>query len=372
MIGNSRPCRKRLYKNISMLVEKRNNFTNDIIFIDGLWGTGKSLIEPIVSGMSGVEQARIDSIFEYVCGLFHLGKINHDGAIWLLRTYADALQYNNTIGREVNLRWQDHTGLKNSLHKKRLVKRMFGSEGDLKVDEINDNNLAFCVMSHMLMLTPDLLSAAYGNRVRVIEMVRHPLYMLSHFTSYLSNFESPREYTISFYHDETKIPWFLKGVENEFIHANPTERAVLCVTRLYPWLDKSMIASRAAGLAVLDLSFEMAAFETKSTLDKLECFIGRKHHNRILSILKSQKIPRAKILDGKGFKRYGWSKSCKSEEDVYKILLSTVNDKCSGKLQDDMVHIINWYNAKYPSRLNVLAKNLGNFQHGWPAMPDRP
>lgn len=335
-----------------MKLEKRNTFTNNIVFIDGLWGTGKSLLGPVVSGMSGVEKVKLESLYEYISWLFYLGKINEDGALWMLRTYADCSQYHNTIGREVNLRWSDDTGLKNAHNKLKLIQRLFTPDGDTKVDEINQKNLAFCAMSHLLMLTPELLLLAYGKRVKVIEMVRHPLYMVGHFAAYLARFESPREFTMAYYHEDAKIPWFVKGWETEFVQANPTEKAVLCITRLYPWLDEKIEASRANGLAVLDLSFEEAVFETDKTLHKLEQFTGRCHHPRITSILKKQMLPRETIAKGKGHASYGWSNSNKSEGEVYAEMLANVRKHCSVKLQNEMNEAIGWYNEKYPSTLS--------------------
>ncbi len=42
-----------------MELEKTNSFCNDVVFIDGLWGTGKSLLSPIISGMDRVEKVKI-------------------------------------------------------------------------------------------------------------------------------------------------------------------------------------------------------------------------------------------------------------------------------------------------------------------------
>ena len=334
-----------------MQLEKQSTFSNDILFIDGLWGTGKSLLGPIVSGMDGVERVKVESLYEYISCLFNLGKINENGALWLLKTYADCSQYYNTIGRGVNLRWSDDTGLRNASNKRKIIKRLFGREGDFKMDEINHKNLAFCAMSHMLMLTPELLISAYGKRVKVIEMMRHPLYMVEHFSAYLDRFESPREFTMSFYHEGMKTPWFAKGWEAEFVQGNPIERAVLCITRLYPWLNKKIEELRAAGLPVLDVSFEEAVFDTKMMLKKLEHFTGRIHSPRLASILKKQKLPRESVAKGKGHASYGWSKSNKSEGESYADLMMKLRENCSVGLQHDMYQLIAWYNKTYPSRL---------------------
>jgi hypothetical protein len=334
-----------------MNLEKRNSFTNDILIIDGLWGTGKSLLTPIISGMSGVEKVRIDSVYEYVFSLFQLGKIEKDAAIWMLRTYVDMSQYHNIIGREVNLRWRDESGLKFAPNKLKLIKRLFSSEGDHKAEEISTKNIGLCVMSHMLMLTPDLLSPTFGKRVKVVEMVRHPLYMVEHFKAYLSRFDSPREFTMSFYHRGVKVPWFAKDWQDQFVNSSLIERAVLCILRLYMTLFDQIDISRSRGLAVLDISFEQLVFDPSLALSSLEAFIGRSHHQCIKSILKKQKIPRETIARGRGHRTYGWVKSSNSEEDSFRQLFEAVNSCQDKKLLQEFKDLICLYNIRYPSKI---------------------
>jgi hypothetical protein len=340
-----------------MQLAKQNVFKNDIIIIDGLWGTGKSILGPIISGMRGVEKTKAESIYEYMSWLHYLGKIEQDGAIWMMRTYADCSQYHNRIGRELNLRWSDDTGLKHVRNKWDYVKRLFGTEGDIKVNEINSENLAFSVMSHLLMLTPDLLIPAYGNRVKVIEMLRHPLYMVNHFASYLERFESSREFTMSYYHEDVKIPWFVNGWEEAFIHGNKFERAVLCIINLYPWLDSQITKAKNDGLQILDLSFEETVFDTNSAIQKIQTFIGRKHSSHLNKILKSQKLPRETIAKGNGHASYGWQRTNIPESEFYRQSLDVVLNNCSSKSINEMQALINWYNTKYPSKLSQFVNN---------------
>jgi hypothetical protein len=335
-----------------MQLSKLNVFKNDIIIVDGLWGTGKSILGPIISGMKGVEKTKAESLYEYMSWLHYLGKIEKDGAVWMMRTYADCSQYHNRIGREINLRWSDDTGLKHVRNKWNYVKRLFSNEGDVKVNEINSENLAFSVMSHLLMLTPDLLMPAYGNRVKVIEMLRHPLYMVNHFASYLERFESSREFTMSYYHKDVKIPWFVNGWEEAFIHGNKFERAVLCIINLYPWLDSQITKAKKDGLQILDLSFEETVFDTNSAIQKIQTFIGRKHSNHLREILMSQKLPRETIAKGNGHASYGWKKTNIPESDFYRQSLDVVLNNCSSKSINEMQRLINWYNIKYPSKLS--------------------
>jgi hypothetical protein len=341
-----------------MLVEKKITLRNDIIFLDGLWGTGKSILSPILSNMYNIEKIKVESIYEYISSMYFLDKIEMDAAIWMLHTYADTSQYNNRIGREINLRWSDDTGLKHVLNKWVYIKRLFGQEGDFKIDEINRENIALGIMSHMIMLTPQILIEAFNNRVKVIEMVRHPLYMIVHFANYLDRFEVSREFTMSYYYKDVKIPWFINQSLDEFVQGNKFERAVQCIVKLYSLLEVEIANSKKNGLQILDLSFEEIVFDTKLALKKIEFFLGRQHSEKIEIILKKQKLPRNTIAQGNGHKSYGWQSSNKSELDYYQDLLKIVNDNCSISSQESLQSTIKWYNNMYPSKLSNFSYNL--------------
>lgn len=336
-----------------MLLDKSNSLKNDIIFVDGLWGTGKSLLGPIISGMERVEKVKIEHVYEYVCILRHLDKISPDATAWMLNTYADLSQYNNLIGREVNLRWSDDSGLANNPNGFQYIKRLFGNEGDQKITDINDNNIALNVMSHMLMLIADPIFEVYGDRAKIIEIVRHPLYMVRHWCAYLQRFDSPREFTVSFTHRGNKIPWFAAGWEDAFSEANTVDKSLLAIIKLHEWLDISTKEAVAKGNNVLTLSFESLIMAPDKPLQQLESFLGRRHYPRLSALLRKQKIPRKTVSQGKGHAAYGWSKkdSDKNEDQVYAQHLEYIREHGSPENVSKLLDLIKTYNEKYPSVL---------------------
>ena len=335
-----------------MLINKVESLTNDIIFIDGLWGTGKSLLGPIVSGMDRVEKVKIEHIYEYVAILSYLEKINPDATSWMLKTYGDLSQYNNLIGREVNLRWNDDSGLSINPNMFVYIKRLFKGEGDQKVIEINENNIALNVMSHMLMLVANPIFDTYGDRAKVIEIVRHPLYMVRHWLAYLERFDSPREFTVSFEHKGIKIPWFVAGWEDEYIEANTIDKVLICIIKLYAWLDDSIDKASTNGNQILTLSFENLVMTPDKPLKEIESFLGRKHCPRLTALLRKQKIPRKTISQGKGHAAYGWNKdSDKSEAQVYEQNLKFIKTNGTSENVSNFLKLIESYNKKYPSIL---------------------
>jgi len=334
-------------------LKKFNSFSNDIIFIDGLWGTGKSIIAPIVGSMECVEKQKIEHIFEYLCVLRYLNKIEPDAVDVMLKTYADLFQYNNLIGREVNLRWNDDSGPRNNPNSIRYIKRIFGKEGDSVVEEINQKNLALLVMSHMVEPTSQPLVKAYGSRLKVIEMVRHPLYLVEHWYSYLSNFDSKREFTLSFDYNGQKIPWFASDWKNKYIDMTIIDRVLYSIIFLYNLLFDSLSKIDIDKPNTLVISFESFVMNTQEELERLHLFLGRSHSLKIKKILKQQKIPRKQLSLGKGHASYGWTKSdAGSEYEEYNNKLKFIENKGSKDIIERFDALIKKYNQRWPSILN--------------------
>lgn len=338
---------------MNLQLKKFYPLKNDIIFVDGLWGSGKSLLSPIVNNMDKVEMVKLEMIYEYTCIMRYLEQITPTAASFFLQSYADDSQYSNLIGRHVNLRWNDQTGFAQNPNKFRCIKRLFGDEGDQKIEETNKNNIALFIMSHMIMLAADPLFDAYGDRLKLIEVVRHPLYMVKHWYSYLNRFDSSHELTVSIDCNGNKIPWFAATWADEFLEANVMDRTLLSIFRLCGWLNDSIEKASAKGNRVLTLSFESLAMAPVEPLQQLETFLGRTHHPKLSSILRKEKIPRKMISEGKGYASYGWVKNDnESEEQAYAKNLEFVRAHGTPENVNNLQKLIETYNAKYPSVLS--------------------
>ena len=131
-------------------LQKGKSFSHDVIIVDGLWGSGKSILSSLIGSLDGVEKKRIDHIFEYIAVGASLGKVSADFAKVLINIYTDLDQYNNLVGREVNLRFNDDSGFRNTPGSSRYLKRLIGAEGDSVVNAINNQNLALLLVTHHL------------------------------------------------------------------------------------------------------------------------------------------------------------------------------------------------------------------------------
>jgi hypothetical protein len=335
-------------------LKKFNPLENDIICVDGLWGTGKSLLSPIVNNMKKVEMVKLEMVYEYICIMQHLEQISPEAALFILQSYANDSQYNNLIGRHTNLRWNDASGLSNNPNKIQAIMRLFGREGDHVMRKINSNNIALHIMTHMIMLVSDQLFETYGERLKLIEVVRHPLYMVKHWHSYLQRFDSQRELTVCIDHKSHKVPWFAISWADEFIEATLMDRVLMSIVRLFHWLEDSIEKAAVKGSKLLVLSFEELVMTPDQPMNQLELFLGRTHHPNLQSILRREKIPRDQISKGKGSYAYGWMKTNDENEwQAYKRNLDFIRENGSVEHVDNLLKLIEKYNEKYSNHLAI-------------------
>jgi len=334
-----------------------NSFTNDIIVVDGFWGGGKSVITSLIGSMTGVEKKKVEHVYEYVCIAHSTGKMNSDAAIAFLKIYADLSQYNNLIGREVNLRWSDDSGLRNNPGSLTYLKRLFHPGGDSVAEQISKENLALLIASHELIAVSDLLYESYGSRLKLIEVVRHPVHLFNNVRDYTATFERSREFTLSFEVNGVKVPWFAAQWADEFVNSSVTDRALLAIARMQNEMIDAIDLIDAAQKPLLVLSFESTVLQPQDSINRLEKFLDRQSTRRTKQVLKQQRLPRQQISVGKATSSYSFTSSgSSSETETYKKISSEIQANGSASAIAEFRSAVSTYNSRWPSQLNELEK----------------
>lgn len=334
-----------------------NSFTNDIIVVDGFWGGGKSVVTSIIGSMTRVEKKKVEHVYEYVCIAHSTGKMNTDAASAFLKIYADLSQYNNLIGREVNLRWSDDSGLRNNPGSLTYLKRLFHAGGDNIADQISERNLALLIASHELISVSDLLYESYGSRLKLVEVVRHPVHLFNNVRDYTAKFERTREFTLSFEVSGVKVPWFAADWADEFVSSSITDRALLSIARMQSEMFSSIDSINAAQKPLLVLSFENTVLRPEDSIKKLENFLNRPRTRRTNRVLRQQNLPRKKISAGKATSSFSFtSNSASSEHETYKEIFKEIEDGGSLSAINEFRSAVNAYNLRWPSQLNEFEK----------------
>ena len=155
----------------------------DVVLLDGLWGTGKTMFQNVISSLSELEDAKIEEFFEFIINLEYINKIDKRTASYLIENYIDLTMHKSLLGRNINMRINDDTGFKNSTNKIERLKRLFRSEEE-NCNQYRINNKGLTIMTHMIGCSPFFIANALKERLFIIEIMRHQLYMLEHVSYY--------------------------------------------------------------------------------------------------------------------------------------------------------------------------------------------
>lgn len=300
--------------------ERTAQIAEQIVFLDGVSGTGKTMMGPILSSFDRMEVQRFDHIHEFICALRFLNRIEEDAAISLVRTYVDLACYNVMIGRESNFRWKDLSGVLNNPRGWRYVKRLFQPDGKAVMERIGQTRPILQIHSHQVLGISDTLFAALGKRLTVVELVRHPLYLLSHWYSCVDRIAvDPSMFTICLNHDGRTLPWFARGWENEYVNSNKMDRVI----RLVHWLTQR--AEDALGAMnddrrqqVILIPFERFVVEPWPYLHQIETTLDTSATPSTRRSLRKQKVPRKLTIDGLDleiYRRYNWQPPTKGSTE---------------------------------------------------------
>lgn len=316
--------------------------------IDGIWGSGKSLLAPIISHLRRVQRVKIDSSYEYLSYLYASGEIELNAAQWLLRAKANESFYHGLLGRESNMRFADDSGLKNlsAMHTLSAVSRLFGPEGDIVLGKPPRQESRLAIMSHMLALNLDLLNITFGASLKLIEVIRHPCFVFNHIRAYLNRYDGCRELTISYSHDGQKIPFFILDWADTYASANPDERTILCIISLYKRL-LALYSQVPGSMNVLFVPFERLVYSTNSCLKDIKNFTGLEYCSGLAQVLRTQRLPRKRLNNGLGKSQYGWKEQQIEDSAFIEAIIGEVKSTCASSLYLEMVDMCRLYEQTF-------------------------
>jgi hypothetical protein len=322
---------------------------NDIVFLDGMSGTGKSILGPILGAFNRVEKQALNHTFEHMCVLHHLGKVTTDAAKSFLGIYSDLALYNSLISREVNFRPGDDSGIFNNPNAFDYLKRVFAPDGAAVVDQIEKKRPILQIMTHQVFPAIDVAFEAFNGRLKVIEMVRHPIYMVDHWRSYIDRYgEDARELGIWIKHKGKSLPWFAAGWEEQFASVDSMTKVVMSIDFLFKKL-LNIIDQKKYGDKLLIIPFEKLVLDPSVIMKQLEQFLGTTASSTLLRTLKRQKCPRLTVSAGVGKSKYSWNEknTSLSEKEVQEKKWNTLKKEASTEALKIMESLCQQYEKRF-------------------------
>ena len=288
-------------------LSRQVHLASTIALVDGITRTGKSMMGPILASFDRVEIERVEEILEFVGALHRMKKIEWDAAVALLKLQTDVLLYNSVIGRNTNFRLGDHSGVWRNPNRIRYVRRLLGAEGKPVLQRMLRQGLIFQNQTHDQLANFDLLYDAFQERLRIVEMIRHPVDLAD---SWIRrgwgdrHGSDPLAFTFCFRHQGEELPYYALGWEDEYLSASGTGRVIRMITSLwdqnqsaYDSLDEECKAQ------VLIIPFEDFVQRPDSYLGPIGDLLGTRPTRHTPSALRRQKCPRTLSAESRKQKR---------------------------------------------------------------------
>lgn len=327
------------------IISRNKYLTEKLLVLDGLTGTGKTMMSALLESYNRVEVGRFIYDIEYISISEMLGAQRRDATKAILGLVIDSKLYDNMISREVNFRPSDLSSVFKNWRAFNYIQRLFKADGDAVIDRLNQQKPIMMINTHQLLAAMDSLFEQFNENVFVVEMERHPLYLLEHWLSYMDmHGVSARDFTI-WVEDSKKnsVPWFAHSWRDEYWSLTKFDRVVKSIDSLVDLMDDQYAKQPASQLMVVP--FEDFTLNTGRYVEEISTWLGTEATSQTKKACKKQNLPRTNInagLNKKIYQRYGYSKNDQLQSHVenYKAKLTFANKhktSVSGPILDKLI-----------------------------------
>jgi hypothetical protein len=292
-------------------VIRHGHYAEKVVFVDGQFGCGKTMLSPILAAFDRVELLTYAYELEYVCSLHHLGKMETDAAVAMARMLTDLQIYNTMMGRETNFRPSDLSSVFMDINPWRYLKRIFLKGDEHTPNRIKQERPILHLTTHNLLGISEPVFRGLGGRVVLIEVVRHPLYMIKQQILNMERIlEGPRDFSIYLKCAQRSVPFWTWGWEDLFLKSNNVEKVIYAIQHFTAWTQKiKKTFQDIYPNQVITIPFESFVLSPGPYMEQMKRALGSEITPRTLKMLKKQNVPRGRIADGVGlkiYKRCGW------------------------------------------------------------------
>ncbi len=292
-------------------ISREPRLVKRVVCVGGHPGCGKTMLTPIVGALERVEIQKFNYALEQVCVLDRLGHLRQDASAAMVRLLTDQDLYHLTMARELNFRPADLSSVFKNPDPWRYFRRLF-QKGDAAAFQRAQNSepILHYVIHNLLVISPAMFRAL-GERLRVIEVIRHPLYMVKQWRLFIEAYGTdPRDFTIWIDHHGKALPFFARGWEDRFLAASPMDRVIYSIHHLSN-LEREVLQglTDAERSQVVFVPFERYVLDPEPYMQEFCRLLGTTVTATTRREMKRQRVPRTRIAAGIGrpiYKQYGW------------------------------------------------------------------
>lgn len=292
-------------------ISREPRLVKRVVCVGGHPGCGKTMLTPIIGGLARVEIQKFNYALEQVCALDKLGRIPADVTDAMVKLLTDQDLYHLTMSRELNWRFSDLSSVFKNPDPWRYVRRLFqpGDTAAFARAQATDPILHYVV--HNLLVISPALFRALGERLRLIEVIRHPLYMVKQWRVFIEEYgTNARDFTIWIDYKGRAVPYFAHGWEARYLDASPMDRVIFSIHHLSK-LEQDVIDHLTPDerQRVVFVPFERFVLDPDPYMQKFAELLGSAVTAVTRREMRRQRVPRQRIADGIArpiYKKYGW------------------------------------------------------------------
>ena len=269
-----------------------------LVLVDGQPCSGKAVVDTAVASMERVELLQFSDQIEYSCALKSLGKITRDVAETMIKLEADTVLYETMMSRNVNFRLSDQSSVFKDPNFWVYIKRLFAKGDKLIPERIRLERPILHFMTHSMLGFSEPIFNSFGDKVVIIDIVRHPMSMLVQQTRYNEEWTTSegrlRQVADPFlrYKDE-QVPFWAKGYEELYLKSNPVERAIYVMHNQIEKVESFKNKFKEIyELQCITIPFEKFVIDPWPYLEKIEVLLKTKMTRKTKKMLKKAGVPR--------------------------------------------------------------------------------
>jgi len=330
---------------------RKDTLASELVIVDGLPGCGKTLFTAIVAAVPRVELLQYSAVLENICALYHLKKITKDAAIAMLRIEFDLVLYETMMSRNTNFRPKDLSSAFRDIKIWTYIRRLFEKGDELIPQKILNEKPILHFATHNLLGFADILMNNIVKKLSIIEIVRHPLYMIVQQTlnqeNWIKGSNASRQFHLFINKNENNVPYYVNEWELDYAQLKPVERAIYEMD--YMTKKVEILKKNQSKNIVLTIPFESFVLDPLPFMETIGKTLETKITSITKKVMKKQNVPRKKISDGiplNIYKRCGWEPpdtSLSEKQELEKRRQFAVDNGASRKAMDVLDELCSEY-----------------------------
>lgn len=332
---------------------RSSKLVGDIAVIDGQPGCGKTLFNTLCSYLERFEVMQYSPHIENIFALYALDKMSLDACETMLEIEIDLLIYESMMSRNTNFRYKDLSSVFRNKQLWKYLKRIFQKGNEYIPTRIIEEKAILHLCTHNLLGYSDPFFRSFPNKLKLLEIVRHPLYQVIQMTLNYETMEktdASRFFYVHVKENELAIPfWSVDWPDfQSMTNVDKAIHEIYYMTRMTNTFKKENPSAN-----ILTIPFENFVLNPSDDFEKIKVFFDSDFTIPESKVLKLQNVPRKKVADGIPnaiYIRCGWEPGddkLSEREELLKRRNFAENQGASEKSLAMLDEISNAYEEKY-------------------------